>query len=426
VLILGGLSAFGPFSVDMYLPAFPTMTAQLGAADSQVQLTLTTFVIGLALGQSIAGPLSDAFGRRRPLMIGLILYAVASLLCAIAPGAYALAGFRFVQGLGAAAGIVIARAAVRDLYSGIALVRFFSLLMLVNGLGPILAPVIGGQVLTLTSWRGIFVVLVVFGTLLLLASLLGLPETLPPARRRPASVAGALRSYGSLFADRVFVGYALASAFVFAAMFGYISGSPFVLQDIYGLTPQQYSLVFGANALGIMIVGQLNGRLAGRFSPRALLTAGLIITMTGGACLVLAVVTGLGLAGILPPLFLVVSSVGLVMPNATALALADHADNAGTASALLGVATFLIGGFSAPLAGSTGASALPMAILMASLALAAMLAYLVLSRPLRDQADREDDDHQAGDQRGDEPAAGTGERTPDQSSAAGQEQLPAR
>ncbi len=418
-LILGALSAFAPISIDMYLPGFPVMTAQLGSSASAIQLTLTAFVISLALGQAIAGPLSDAYGRRRPLIFGLVLYAVASVACAFAPSAYALVAFRAVQGLGAATGIVIARAAVRDLYSGTALARFFSSLMLITGLAPILAPVIGGELLRFTSWRGIFLVLSVFGALLLLSTVLGLPETLPEERRQPARLGPVLRSYGRLIRNRLFLGYCLTAALLFAALFAYISGSPFVLQDVYGLTPQQFSWVFGANSVGIIIAGQLGGWLVARFPPRRLVAAGLAMGLTGGAGLVAAVTTGAGLVLILIPLFLIVSSVGIVMPNAAALALADQADNAGAASALIGITQFIVGGSLAPLA---GLGALAMAVLMASFAVASTLTFVVLARH---QANRQDDDHSAGDQRGDQPATRAGEHASDKAATAGEQQLPA-
>ncbi len=418
-LILGSLSAFAPVSIDMYLPGFPVMTAQLGSSASAIQLTLTAFVISLALGQAIAGPLSDAYGRRRPLIFGLVLYAIASVACAFAPTAYTLVAFRALQGLGAATGIVIARAAVRDLYSGTALARFFASLMLVTGLAPILAPVIGGELLRFTSWRGIFVVLSVFGALLLLSTVLGLPETLPDERRQPARLGRVLRSYGGLIRNRFFLGYCLTSALLFAALFAYISGSPFVLQNIYGLTPQQFSWVFGANSVGIIVAGQLGGWLTGRFPLRRLVAAGLTVGLAGGAGLMAAVTAGAGLVLILIPLFLTVSSVGIVMPNAAALALADQADNAGAASALIGITQFIIGGSLAPLAGH---GALAMAVLMASFAVGSTLAFVVLTRH---QANRQDDDHSAGDQRGDQPATRAGEHASDKTAAAGEQQLPA-
>jgi DHA1 family bicyclomycin/chloramphenicol resistance-like MFS transporter len=425
-LILGGLSAFAPLSVDMYLPAFPAMTGQLGATQPEIQLTLTAFVISLAVGQAIAGPLSDAYGRKVPLVAGLTLYAITSVACAFAPSAPVLVLLRFLEGLGAAAGIVIARAQVRDLFSGIALARFFSSLMLVNGLGPIIAPVIGGQILRLTSWRGVFVVLAVFGTVLLLATLLGLPETLPADRRRSARLGGVLRSYGQLLRDRMFVGYALTAGVIFAAMFGYISGSSFVLQDVYGLSPQEYSLVFGANSIGILVFGLSSSVLLRWFTPRSLVAAGLVGAVAGGVGMVVAVVAHLGLVGLLVPLFVLVSSTGLVMPNATALGLADQARRAGAASALIGVSQFLIGGLTAPLAGSSTGSALPMVVLMATNALVAAICYVTLTRPSRHQPDREDDDHRTGDQGGDPLAARAGQDPADQAPPAGEQQLPAR
>ena len=381
VLVLGGLSAFGPLSIDMYLPALPRMAADLHAADTTVQLTLTAFIVGLAIGQLVAGPLSDTLGRRRPLLTGLALYAAGSVLCAVAADAWLLVGARVIQALGAAAGIVIARAVVRDLYSGTAMTKFFSTLMLVSGLAPILAPLVGGQLLRWTSWRGVFVVLTVFGVLLLVATLVALPESLPVSRRTPGQLGGVMRAYGLLLRDRDFVGYTLASGLLFAAMFAYISGSSFALQGIYGLSPQAYSLVFGLNGVGIVLAGQLNGRLVGRYSERALLRAGLLAGSVGGLGVVLAVVTHLPLAAVLIPLLLLVSSIGLVMPNATSLALASHARSAGAASALIGVLQFLVGGFATPLVGIGGpGTAIPMALTMAGFAFLALLAFLSLPR----------------------------------------------
>jgi len=381
VLVLGGLSAFGPLSIDMYLPALPRMAADLHAAATTVQLTLTAFIVGLAIGQLVAGPLSDTLGRRRPLLVGLVLYAVGSVLCAVAADAWLLVAARVVQALGAAAGIVIARAVVRDLFSGTAMTKFFSTLMLVAGLAPILAPLLGGQLLRWTSWRGVFVVLTAFGVLLLVATLVALPESLPVSRRTPGQLSGVMRTYGRLLRDRAFVGYTLASGLLFAAMFAYISGSSFALQGVYGLSPQAFSLVFGFNGVGIILAGQLNSRLVGRYGERTLLLTGLLAGFVGGLGVVLAVVTHLPLAAVLVPLFLLISSVGLVMPNATSLALASHARSAGAASALIGVLQFLVGGFATPLVGLGGpGTAVPMALTMAGFAFLALLTFLTLPR----------------------------------------------
>ncbi|MDA3645227.1 Bcr/CflA family multidrug efflux MFS transporter [Saccharopolyspora indica] len=381
VLILGGLSAFGPLAIDMYLPAFPEIAAELGTGASQVQLSLTACTLGLALGQLVAGPLSDTFGRRRPLLIGLVVFTLASLLCAFAPSAYALAGLRLVQGLGGAAGIVIARAVVRDLYSGIEMARFFSLLMLVNGLAPILAPLIGGQLLQVTSWRGVFLALGLIGAVLLVASAFGVRETLPAQNRRAGNLGDTLRTFRALLGDRAFIGCSLSSALAFAAMFAYISGSSFVLQDVYGMSPQLFSLVFGINSLGIILVGQLNARLVERAAPRRLLAIGLGCTALGGVAVAVSAAVDAGLAGLLPALFLVVSSIGMVSPNATALALSGHPETAGSASALLGVMQFSAGALAAPLVGSAGTgTALPMGLVMGGLSVAAVIVFAVLVR----------------------------------------------
>jgi DHA1 family bicyclomycin/chloramphenicol resistance-like MFS transporter len=384
VLVIGALSAFGPLSMDMYLPSLPSLSRDLGASASQAQLTLTACLFGLAAGQVLAGPLSDTLGRRRPLLVGLVAYAAASALCAAAPSVTVLVVLRLIQGIAGAAGIVIARAAVRDLYTGTALARFFSFTMLVNGLAPILAPVVGGQLLRVTSWRGVFLFLGLVGVGLLVTAATGLRETLPHHRRQPSGLRRTLRTFRRLLLDRSFVGIALSAGFAFGAMFSYIAGSPFVLEDIYGVSPQVFSLIFASNALGIVVAGQVNARIVGNFGPRRLLTVGLLSSATGGLLLLLAVVTGTGLPGILPALFLVVASVGLISPNAAALALADHPQVAGSASALLGLLQYVVGAAAAPLTGLGGArSALPMALLIAVLGCGALATLTLLARPRR-------------------------------------------
>lgn len=382
LLILGSLTAIGPLSIDTYLPALPRLTRDLSAPASLVQLTLTACLAGLAAGQLTAGPISDMWGRRRPLLAGMALYTVASLACMVAPDAPTLVALRFVQGAAGAAGIVIARAVVRDLHDGAAAARYFSLLMLVNGVAPVAAPVVGGQLLRVTSWRGLFVVIAAVGAALTVAALLWLRETLPREDRHTGGLRSTLRTFAGLGRDRAFAGYALAGGLAFAAMFAYISGSPFVIEEIYGLSPQAFSLVFAVNALGLVVAGQAGGLLAGRVRLRVLLTAGLAMSLAGGATLLAAVLAGLGLPGVLPALFLVVAAIGLVMPNATALALTGRPPRvAGSASALLGLAQFVIGGAAAPLVGVAGAhTAVPMAVVIAALAAAASVAYATLAR----------------------------------------------
>jgi DHA1 family bicyclomycin/chloramphenicol resistance-like MFS transporter len=380
VVILGSMVAIGPLSIDMYLPGLPEITRSLHASAAAVQLTLTACVAGLALGQLVAGPLSDRLGRRRPLIVGLLTYTAVSLLCALAPSVHVLTGLRFLQGLAGGAGIVIGRAVVRDLYAGAAAARLFSSLMLVTGLAPILAPVVGAQVLKFTAWPGIFVVLAALSTLIVTLAAVQLPETLPPERRDRGGLAETMRTMRRLLSERSFLGYALTAGLAFGALFAYISGSPFVLQDIYGLSPQSFSFAFGANGLGLVAASQINARLVGRFGPALLLRrALLVIALAATALLVVVAIGGLGVWPVIVTTFAVMSSLAFVMPNATALALADHARVAGTASALLGVTQFLVGGLAAPLVGLGGTdSAVPMAVVMLSLALGAVLVQRTL------------------------------------------------
>jgi DHA1 family bicyclomycin/chloramphenicol resistance-like MFS transporter len=367
----------------MYLPGLPALARDLHTGATQTQLTLTGCLVGLAVGQLVVGSISDSRGRRVPLLVGLVGYAVTSLLCAITPSIYLLIVLRVLQGVAGGAGIVIARAVVRDLYSGVAAARFYALLMLVNGLAPILAPVFGSQLLRVGSWRGVFVTLGLIGAVLVAVAAIWLPETLPQERRRGGGLGVTLRTFRMLLADRLFLGCALTSGCSIAAMFAYIAGSPFVLEDIYGVSPQVFSLVFASNALGIIVAGQLSARLVGRIAPVALLTAGVVIGVSGGVTLLVVItVGGGGLAVVLPALFLVVASVGLVIPNATALALADHPQVAGSGSALLGLAQFIIGGAVAPLVGVGGTgTAFPMALVIAALGLAALVACIFLVLP---------------------------------------------
>ncbi len=381
IFIIGSLSAFGPLSLDMYLPAFPDMADDLETSASRIQLTLTACMIGLAVGQAFAGPLSDVLGRRIPLIFGLLAFALLSILCMIAPTVEILVVLRLLQGLAGAAGIVLARAVVRDLYSGSALAQFFSLVMMVNGMAPILSPVIGGQLLHFTTWHGVFLVLALFSLVLLLAVLLFLPETLPAERRQTGGVRPMLSAFRVLLTDRLFMGYGLAAGLAFGAMFAYIAGSSFVIQNIYDVSPQAYSLMFGANALGIVIMAQINARLVRSSGPRRMLMVGLTGSAIGGVSLLAVVLVDIGLIGILVALFVVVSSIGFIAPNTAALAMANYPDSAGSASALLGLLQFGIGGLVAPLAGVAGDdTALPMALLIACLGVGALVVSRLLAR----------------------------------------------
>lgn len=380
-VILGSITTIGPLSIDMYLPALPTLVADFGTTAALVQLSLTFFLLGLASGQLVAGPLSDVYGRRRPLLIGMFIYAISSVLCAFSPSIGLLVALRFIQGLAGSVGVVVSRAAVRDLYSGSELTKFFSLLMIVNGLGPILAPVIGGQLLRVTTWQGIFLVLFAAGIIFCLTILLRLPETLPKERRSKSGLKGTLLTFRVLLGNRKFMGYALSQGFVMASMFAYISGSSFVLQNIFAVTPQVYSLIFAVNGIGIIITGQIAGRLAGKVSESKLLLSGLLLCTTGGLLLLLTILVGGGLILILICLFAVVSSVGIVGATSFSLAMQDQGESAGSASALIGLIPLLLGSCVAPLVGLGGVeSALPMAIVIACTGLLSILSYMLLVR----------------------------------------------
>ncbi|MFJ5267198.1 multidrug effflux MFS transporter [Streptomyces sp. NPDC088358] len=387
-LILGGLTATPPLAMDMYLPSLPEVTRSLHAPAATVQLTLTACLAGMAFGQLVVGPMSDKWGRRRPLLVGLVVYVLATALCAVAPDVELLVAFRLAQGLAGAAGIVIARAVVRDLYDGMAMARFFSTLMLISGVAPVVAPLIGGQILRATDWRGVFVVLTAVGIGLTALVWTKLPETLAPGDRHGGGVGEALHSMRALLADRVFTGYMLAGGFAFAALFAYISASPFVIQEIYGASPQTFSLLFGVNSVGLVVVGQINGKLlVGRVGLDKVLAVGLTLIALGATALLLmssGVFGEVGLAPVAAALFVLMSAMGLALPNTQALALMRVRHAAGSASALLGTSSFLIGAVASPLVGIAGErTAVPMAVVQLAAVLVAVACFMGLCRPWR-------------------------------------------
>ncbi|MEI5519750.1 multidrug effflux MFS transporter [Streptomyces brasiliscabiei] len=390
VLILGSLTALGPLTIDLYLPALPQVSGDLHVSQAVTQLTLTAFMIGTAVGQLVIGPLSDTLGRRRPLLAGLTVYVAAGAVCALAPGPVTLITMRLIQGLAGAAGIVIARAVVRDLYDGLPAARLLSSLMLVSGTAPILAPVFGAQLLRLTSWRGVFATLSLLGLVILAATAALLMETLPTAQHRPGGLAATLRTMRGLLRDGPFTGYLLTGGLGFAALFAYIAGSSFTLQRVYGASPQTYSLLFALNSVGMVATGQLNGKLLlGRFPSHRILAAGLTVLACAGTALVLLITTThAGLPWIAAALFLVACPVGMILPTTTALCLQRAPRTAGSASALVGTAQFLMGAFAPALAGLGGQStALPMAASVLGLALAAAGCFLAFCRPWRAASD---------------------------------------
>lgn len=388
-VVLSLLTVFGPISMDLYLPVLPALTADLGASTSAAQLTVTACLLGLALGQVVAGPLSDRFGRRRPLLLGVAAYIVASAWCAVSPTIEMLVAARLVQGLTGAVGIVIAQAAGRDLYSGARLLRYYGRLTILGGLAAIVGPVIGGQLATVTDWRGTFVFLAVVGVAILVASAAVLRETLPSGSRRTGGLADTGRVFRRLLADRVFLGAVLVTGFVNAALFAYLSGATFVLQGIYGLSPQGYSYAFGLNSLGFMVFGFLAGRTAERWSVRGTLVAGLIMVVAGAGGVLLTAAADLPLATMVVSLLMMVSGVAVTTPPSTSLALENYPDVAGSAASLLGLARFAFGGLTAPLVGLAGpGTAVPLGVVTVTAALLGVGGYVLLRRPAADVPER--------------------------------------
>ncbi len=379
-VVLSLLTVFGPISMDLYLPVLPALTTELRSATSTAQLTVTACLLGLALGQLVAGPMSDRYGRRRPLLVGVVGYVVVSLVCAASPTVETLIAARFVQGLAGGVGIVIAQAAGRDLYSGGALLRYYGRLTVLGGLAAVVGPVIGGQLASVTDWRGIFVFLAGVGAVILSACLLVFRETLP-ARAR---VAGGLAQTGCdmrrLLADRLFLGAVLVTGFVNAALFAYLSGATFVLQDVYGLSPQGYSFAFGLNSAGFMVFGFLAGRTSERWSERGTLLVGIAMCTAGAVGLLATAAWDLPLAAVIVSLLTMVSGVAATTPPATSLALAGYPDIAGTASSFLGVARFAFGGLAAPLVG-LGSGVTPLAVVTVTATALGALALLGVRRP---------------------------------------------
>jgi len=378
-LILAALVAFAPMSIDMYLPALPALERAFSTDTASVQHTLASFFLGLAVGQLLYGPLADKYGRKPPLYAGLALYVAVSAACAVASGIDSLIVLRFLQALSGCAGMVVARAVVRDLYDRQESARVYSILLMVMGIAPIVAPLAGGYLLQWLGWRSIFWVLALFGIACLVAVKAGLPETIPRDLPR-IPLSRAFGNYGALLADRRFLGYALSGGFGQAGMFAYIAGSPFVFIDLYGLPAQHYGWVFGINAAGIIAFTQANRKLLLRHDADRLLDFG---NLAGFAmCLLLlvaAVTNAAGFAGILVPLFFIVSMRGLTFPNASAGAMAPFPEKAGSASGLLGSVQFAIAAVAAVAVGAAhDGTAVPMAAVVAACGFLAFASYRLL------------------------------------------------
>ncbi|MFV9635405.1 multidrug effflux MFS transporter [Mycobacterium neumannii] len=388
IVVLGVMVALGPLTIDMYLPALPRIAEELGVSSSIAQLTLTGTLAGLALGQLVVGPLSDSLGRRRPLMAGIVLHMVASLMCMFAPNIEVLGLARALQGMGAAAASVVAVAVVGDLFTGSVAATVMSRLMLVLGVAPVLAPSLGAAVLLKASWHWVFAALVLLAGLLLVVAMTALPETLPVAHRRPLKVRGIAATYLELLRDTRFVVLVLVAALGMSGLFAYISAAPFVLQGRYGLDQQGFALVFAAGAIALIGATQFNVVLLRRFRPQTIVLWALTVASLGGAVFVgITVVDVGGVAVFVVPVWVLLAAVGFVIPNAPALALTRHPDAAGTAAALLGAGQFGLGAAIAPLVGALGNDEFALAAVMTVGMVIALLALMAVGVSAAERAD---------------------------------------
>jgi DHA1 family bicyclomycin/chloramphenicol resistance-like MFS transporter len=382
-LLLAMLTVLGPLNIDMYLPAFPEISADLGANASQVQLSLTTCLVGLAAGQVVIGPISDARGRRGPLLLCIALFILASVLCALAPNTAVLVLGRFLQGFTASAGVVLSRAVVRDVFDGAALTRFFALIMVVVAVAPMVAPVVGGGVLLLPSatWRSIFWTLALLGAVIVLVVAVRLPETLPAERRIPSTLGGSLRTMGVLVRDRRYLGYTLIVGLLHGGSFAYVAGTPFVYQDLYGVSPQVFGFLFGVNGIAIILGSAAVGRLSERFGERSLLALAVTVAVASTAVVLTTAFLQGPLALLVVPIFLYMTCMGMVLTGSFALAMEGQENRAGSASSLLGALPMIIGAAVAPLVGLDETTAIPMGLLLFGSSTLGLLVMLTMTRP---------------------------------------------
>ena len=382
IVVLGALTALGPFTIDLYLPAFPAVSAELGVSAAAIQLTLTATTVGFALGQLLVGPWSDKVGRRTPLIIATALHIAASIGVAYAPDVMWVGIFRVLQGIGAAGGGVVAMAMVRDLFGGLPLVRMLSRLALVSGLAPILAPLIGSQLLLVLDWRGIFWFLAAYGVLAILAASFFLVETYPAARRADRGHSSVGERYKALFTDRVFVGVVIIGGMTFSGLFAYLSSSSFLFQDVYGLNAQEYGLLFAINSLGIVLGVQVSSRLAKFVAPQWILSGAILGMIVSALAIVALDYAGTGLIGILIPLFFFITACGFAFPCQQVLALANHGSEAATAASVLGAVNFGLAGVISPIVGLFGIhNAIPMGAVMAITGSVSLVVMVLLVRP---------------------------------------------
>ncbi|MEA1024525.1 Bcr/CflA family efflux MFS transporter [Bacillus subtilis] len=380
--LLGMLAILGPLNIDMYLPSFPEIAEDLSASASLVQLSLTACLVGLTIGQLIVGPVSDAQGRRKPLLICIFLFALSSLFCALSPNITTLVAARFLQGFTASAGLVLSRAIVRDVFTGRELSKFFSLLMVITAVAPMVAPMTGGAILLLpfATWHTIFHVLMIIGFLLVLLIALRLKETLPPEKRIPSSIGTSVKTMGSLLKDRSFMGYALTVGFIHGGSFAYVSGTPFVYQDIYGVSPQVFSILFGINGLAIISGSFIIGRFGGIIHEKSLLRIAVITAVIATAVLLTMTMIHGPLATLVISIFIYMITIGMVLTSTFTLAMERQGHRAGSASALLGMLPLLLGSIVSPLVGINETTAVPMGAIMFVTAVIGSLAFFGLTK----------------------------------------------
>lgn len=380
-LILGFLASIPPFATDFYLPALPQMTTDLSTNASLIQLSLTACLLGMALGQLVIGPYSDVLGRKIPLTFSLIIFVASTILCAYSPSIWGLAILRFIQGFSGAGGVVLSRAIVRDLFSGYEVTKFMAILTLINGVITIIAPVAGGQLLRITDWRGIFIILGVISIIIFLSVIFGIKETLPEDKRTESGLKNTVLNFGNLFRDKIFIGYTMTQGLIFGGFFGYMSASPFVLQVIYGLSAQEYSISFAINASGVIFATYFAGRLIGKYSETNILRFGLNVSLLASAILLLSILFKGSIVFVLISFFLIFSCMGVISMLSNSLAMQSQEKNAGSASALLGLVPFILGAITAPLVGIGGGStAVPMAIVIAICNMGAWVCFKKLVR----------------------------------------------
>ncbi|SDC58082.1 MFS transporter, DHA1 family, bicyclomycin/chloramphenicol resistance protein [Terribacillus halophilus] len=380
-LLLAAFSALGPFTVDMYLSSLPTMMHDFHTTASLIQASLTASLLGLGLGQLVAGPLSDVHGRRKPLFISMLLYFLVSIACAFSPNIGLFIVLRFMQGFVASAGLVISRAIVRDRYSGVEMVKFMALLTMISNVAPLISPTAGSAVTSFTSWGGVFLFLGILGLILTGLTTWGIKESLPAEQRAAGDFKDVFKNYGSLVRNRSFMGYALVNGILFSGVFAYVSGTPFIYQNMYGISPQLFSVLFALNGLGIILGSQLVKQLSGRLNEHHIFQGGLLLAVITTATILIVVLIHGPFVALFLAIFLFAAAIGIIAPVSFTLAMESQGHIAGSAAAVLGSLQFALGAVTSPLVGIAGEnSAVPFGITIFMTSILALISYVILVR----------------------------------------------